>query len=185
MLPDPAAPTVFVPRWQPPAGLPMGPLPVRPLWPRVRFWGQWLYLVPGLLAVVALVVLSFFAEVDIPGFGRSRPKPESRRWDWFYLSLAGYRLALSDDPEGWRKHTERQLRILTARAEDAELRRRRRKPARPPVQPRVTLPVRHYRGLGVGGLAELANARAWAVDWAASPAPASSLALVCIRDLQC
>ena len=141
---------------------------------------------------MALVVLSFVYDADIPGFGRSRPKPssgrsrpkpESRRWDWLYLSRAEYRLVLSDDPEGWRMHTGRQLRILTGRAERDE-HRRRKDPARPPVQPRIKLPVRHFRGLGVTGLAEIANAGAWAVDWAVSPAPARSLTLVCIRELQ-
>ena len=183
MQPNPAVPTMAAPRWQPPGDLPMGPLPVKPFWLRVRFWGQWLYLVPGCVAVLALIVLSFFSNANIPGFGSSRPKPESRRWDWFYLSPAEYRLALSDDPEGWRKHTARQLRILTGRAEHAE-HRRRRDPARPPVQPRIQLPVRHYRGLGVAGLAEAANSGGWAVDWASSPAPTRSLTLVCIRELR-
>ncbi|MHA6758966.1 hypothetical protein [Streptacidiphilus sp. PAMC 29251] len=54
---------------------------------------------------------------------------------------------------------------------------------RPHAQPSVLLPVRAYRGLGIHGVAELANAEHWAIVWSSSRDPRKALVLRYLRPI--
>ena len=183
-VPSVPTPSVAVPEWNPPADLPLGPLPpLSRFWLWMRLWFQWVYLIPVLafaLACLALLVLSqgeFGLLGALVAVGHLGP-----------LTPRQYRVEARRDVNLWRAHAVRKLGPRTAKAEERELRRRARARTkgrtREPEQPRTSLSVRAYRGLGVLGVAELADASGWAIDWKASTEPRESLSLVCVRPLK-
>ena len=181
--PAAAASAPAAPSWSPPADLPLGPLPpLSRFWLWMRLWFQWVYLIPLLaftLGCLALLVLTD-GEFGLGGalVAGSHLGP---------LTPRQYRVEASRDEEAWRRHAAQRLSARTGRAERRELRRRAKARAkgraRAPEPPRVTLPVQAYRGLGVRGLAGIADAHGWAVDWRRSTKPRASLHLVCVKDL--
>ncbi len=182
--PVPVPAPVPLPPWNPPAELPLGPLPpLSRFWLWMRLWFQWVYLIPVLAFVLGCLALLVFTEGEF-GLGGALIA------GGFLgpLTPRQYRVEASRDEAAWSRHATRRLLAKTVKAEQRELRRRAKAAAkgkdRTAEPPRVVLPVQAYRGLGIRGLAVLADAHGWAVDWKLSTEPRTSVHLVCVRPLE-
>jgi hypothetical protein len=151
-----------------------------PLPPRSRFgvWfqflAQWVYLPVGAVLALGVAVLLIFSDGagDIPG-GEDKIKVvvHARARRGFVLPWSRSRLERVGTPEEWRAHTDRKLRETIAKVEKLDAKFTKPRPGEPYVQRparNIALAATHYRGAGLGVLAELAAPLGWYVNWTAT-----------------
>ncbi|WP_042381571.1 hypothetical protein [Streptacidiphilus melanogenes] len=139
-----------------------------------QFLAQWVLLPVGAvfaLAVALLLILSDGA-ADIPaGEDKIKLVVYARARRGFLLPWSRCRLERVGTPAEWAAHVERTLRDTIAKVEKLDAKYNKPRPGEPFFQrPGRTIAVAaaHYRGAGIGVLADSAGPLGWYVNWPAT-----------------
>ena len=161
---------------------PPTPQELLPLPPRSRFvvWcqflTQWVYLPVGAVGALLVAVLLIVSDGagDLPaGEDKVRLLVRARARRGFLLPWHRCRLERVGTPAEWSAHTERKLRETLAKIDKFDAKWNKPRPGEPFFQRperTVALAATHYRGTGLGALAELAAPLGWSIDWRATRA---------------
>ncbi|UZJ29928.1 hypothetical protein [Streptomyces endophytica] len=160
--PGPAAPSFSKPPQGPGRGA--GPAPRRSRTGLVaQFVLQFVYLPLWVLVAVGLVVLAIW--LDGAGNANVGPPPGVFSFSKAALSWRRLRIEWHGRAEDWAPFTEELLRERFAKAEENSGWAPALLPPSGVRRATAQLPLRHYRGLGAGGVEQLARRHGWSVDW--------------------
>ncbi|BDM72710.1 hypothetical protein HEK616_61970 [Streptomyces nigrescens] len=162
--PGPAAPSFTEPPPPPRPGPGAGPAPRRSRTGLVaQFVLQFVYLPLWVLVAVGLVVLAIW--LDGAGNANVGPPPGVFSFSKAALSWRRLRIEWRGRAEDWAPFTEELLRGRFAKAEENSGWAPALLPPSGVRRATTQLPLRHYRGLGAGGVEQLARRHGWSVDW--------------------
>lgn len=159
---------------------PPSPQELMPLPPRSRvvvwcqFLTQWVYLPVGAVVALLVAVLLLLSDgaTDIPaGEDKIKLPVRARARRGFLLTWHRCRLERVGTPAEWSVHTERKLHETIAKIDKFDAKWNKPRAGEPffqRPQRTIALAAAHYRGTGLGVLAELAAPLGWYVDWRAT-----------------